>query len=58
MIEIFRKDKKVYLNYKRNNIDCNKVDEIYGAKLSLIKEIEISNQQKKVLMLYVSIVAK
>jgi len=47
VIEIFRKDKKVYLNYKRNSIDCNKVDEIYGAKLSLIKEIEISNQHQK-----------
>lgn len=47
LIEIFRKDKKVYLNYKRNNIDCNKVDEIYGVKLSLIKEIEVSNQHQK-----------
>ncbi len=46
MIEIFKKDKNFYLNYRKNNIDCNKVDEINEVKLSLIKELEINSKQQ------------
>lgn len=53
VLEIFKKDEKVYLNYKRNTIDCNKNDAIYNTKLSLVKKITINNEQQEGIKNYI-----
>lgn len=53
ILEIFDgKDKKLYLNYKKNTADCNKVEELYNAKLSVVKKIELNNQHQKAINEY------
>ncbi|MGV0752404.1 hypothetical protein [Empedobacter brevis] len=52
VLEIFKRDKKIYLTYKKNTIDCDKVDEISQVKLSFVKEIELSTQHQKAIKEY------
>lgn len=53
ILEIFKKEKDIYLNYKRNNVNCNKVDDIYNTKVFSVKEIKLNNQHQNAIKEYV-----
>lgn len=53
-LEIYSKSSEdLYLSYRKNTVDCNKIDEIYEAKLHFIKEIKLDNQNKKAINEYI-----